>query len=485
MKDFQSLAANLIIAIGGEANILSVSNCMTRLRFSLKDDGIPVDEAIKKLDGVLGVIRSGGQYQVVLGTTAANLYSEVEKQLLKNAAIGQVTSTKAEARKDKDLLEGGKGGKLTLKKAGNFFNALLNAVSGCMAPVIPILLCAGFAKAICAVFGPQLLNLVTEESAVYVLFNLAGDAGFSFLPVFVGYTAAKKFNCSPVIGLLLGAIMIHPTIIQMASDGVRFNVYGIPAALQNYSSTVIPSILTVWVMSHVEKFFKRFTPDVLKVFGVPFGTLLVMLPVALCITGPIGGFIGKYISGGLISLHTLVGPLALAVLGALFTLLVITGMHPVLFAFLFVSFPQVGFDPFILPAMLLASWPCAGILLACLIKLKRKENRALTIGYFITWLLGGVGEPMIYGLLIPYKKPLYASMIAGFFAGFVGGILGLKAYILSPANGIYGLFAFLGGPARNMIVLLISVAFSVVAGFIIMMLFKINEDVHGGETGVV
>lgn len=269
--------------------------------------------------------------------------------------------------------------------------------------------------------------------------------------------------------------MVHPTLLKMVADGGKFDVYGIPVALQNYTSSVIPIILSVWIMSYVERFFKDKTPATLKVFGVPFGTLLVMLPLTLCLFGPAGALIGNYVGNGLIALHNVAGPLAVAVVAAIFGLLVMTGMHPVLFAFLFVSFPEIGYDAFIIPAMITSAYAGAGVAIACIIKIKDKEKKSLVMGYLLTWFLGGVGEPMLYGLNIPFKTPLYASIASGFIGGLVGGLLGLKAYILNTANGIYGLAGFLGGPTSNLVVLAISLIVSVIAGFIIMWFMKLDE----------
>lgn len=451
----KQLANDIIELVGGRDNIKSVTHCMTRLRFTLIDSNQASEESIKRLTGVVGVVTKGGQFQVIIGPDVAQVYNELNI----NSKASETKSTKPKE-------------KMTFKSV---FNAVLSALSASMTPLIPILLCAGFSKTIVAVFGPDLLGWLTETSSTYILFNFVGDAGFYFLPVFAAYTAAKHFETSEVIALLLGAIMIHPTLIQMATDGTAFSVYGIPTTALNYTSTVIPSIMAVYVMSHVENFFKKYTPKTLMVFGIPFGTLLVMLPLTLSILAPMGSFIGTYVGAGLIALYDIAGPLAVGILAGVFGLLVMTGMHPVLFAFLFVTFPTMGYDAFIIPAMILGAWAGAGVTLACIVKFKDKDKKALTVGYFLTWLLGGVGEPMLYGLNVPYRTPMYAGIISGFFAGVIGGFMGLKAYILGTSNGIYGLAAFFGGPSSNLTVLAITVTLSVIIGFITMWFMKLDE----------
>ena len=174
--------------------------------------------------------------------------------------------------------------------------------------------------------------------------------------------------------MLLGAVLVYPGFIELAAAGTSFSVYGIPCKLQDYNSTVLPIILTIWIMSYVEKLFRTFTPNVLKVFLVPLGTLLVMLPLELCVLAPLGSVLGTYICNAIISLNSVAAPLAVAVVAATFPLLVATGMHPVLFTYLFVTFPQLGCDSFLEPAILAVSWAFAGVTLACAVKFKKNPD---------------------------------------------------------------------------------------------------------------
>ena len=456
----KELASTIIEKVGGKENVVSVTHCMTRLRFILNDVQKANQDGLKAMDEVMGVVYKGGQFQLIIGPQVSSLYDEVVKIVGNLSQTTQVSQNKEPEKKN-------------LKY---YLNAVMGTLSGCMTPLIPVLLCMGIAKAIVSVLGPQLLNVVGETDSLYILFTFVGDAGLYFIPIYVGYTAAKKFGMNELMGMFLGAILIHPTLIQMAADGTAFSVYGIPAQVQNYSSSIIPIILTIWMASYVEKLLKKFVPDVLKVIGVPLCTLLIMLPFELCLFGPLGAFLGTYICQGIIGLYDIAGPLAVGIVGATFSLLVLTGMHNVLMAFLFVTFPMLGYDGFIMPAILCCSWAGAGVTIACMVKFKDKKKKQLTLGYFVTWLFGGVGEPMLYGLNIPYKTPLYAGILSGFIAGVVGGLLGLKAYVLSPSNGIYGLPAFLGGPTSNYVVLGITILASVVIGFVVMWFMKLDES---------
>ncbi|KAB1439390.1 PTS transporter subunit EIIB [Candidatus Galacturonibacter soehngenii] len=407
---YNKTAKEVLQAVGGKDNVIQVTHCMTRLRFNLKDDKIPNQEKIKQIDGVAGVVQSGGQYQVIIGTTVEPVYAELIQ-------IGGF----AEQEAVKDSIDQKKE-KLSPK---SILGAMFDYLSGSLTPLIPILLVASLCRTVAAVLGPQLIGAISEESSLYILFTFVGDAGFYFLPIFIGYSAAKKRNCSIPIGMLLGAVLIHPTLINMVTNESSLHVYGIPAMINNYASTVIPMILIIWAMSYVEKFFKKYSPDVLKVFLVPFGTLIVMLPLSLCVLAPAGAFFGTYICNAIISVNSVAGPL--------------------------------------------------GVAIACAFKFKKRENRTLTISYIITWFIGGVGEPLLYGLNVPYKTPLYASAIAGFITGLVAGFLNLTAYILSTSNGIYLIPAFVGGSTSNYIALGVTLLVGLASGFIVMYFMKLEE----------
>lgn len=459
-QEVNKLADQILEAVGGEGNVVNLTHCMTRLRFELKDRSIPKEEDFNKLKGVAGVVTSGNQFQVIIGTQVGQVFDSV---------IQKISPSSIVADSMEDTQSQDKGVKSVL-------NRMLDYLSGSLTPIIPILLVSSLCKMIASIISPSLLGIVSTESDIYNLFNMVGTAGFYFLPIFVGNTAAKKMKVSPIIGMLLGAVLVFPGFIEMAVAGTKFTVYGIPCNLLDYNSTVLPIILTIWIMSYVENFFKRFTPDVLEVFMVPLGTLLVMLPLELCVLGPMGSFIGSYVCNAIIALYGIAAPLAVAVVAGSFILLVATGMHPVLFTYLYVSFPQLGYDAFMEPGVLAASWAFAGVTLACFVKFKNKDNKAMTLSYFTTWLLGGVGEPIIYGLMIPYKTPMIASAISGFITGLAAGALYLTAYILNTANGIYLPPAFIGGDMKNYIALGVTVIGGLICGFVTMMFFKLKEE---------
>ncbi len=466
MADNKIMAERVLQTVGGKENVLDVTHCMTRLRFRLKDETIAKDDEIKKIDGVLGVVRNGGQVQVVIGPQVAKVYEELQK----TGSLSEKEPVKAEA----DESPSAKGKKK--KTAIDVINNVIGALAGCLTPLIPILLCCGMAKMLASVLGPNLFNVLDTQSNLFILLTLVGDAGFYFLPVIIGYTAAKRFGMTPVMGMLFGAILVHPTLVKLAADGTAFSVYGIPVSVQNYTSTVFPMFLTVWIGSYVEKFLRKHIPDTIQVIGVPLITLFVMLPVELSLCAPLGYYLGNGIATGLVALNHVAGPLAVAVLAGSWTLLVLCGMHVALVPFVVTSFATLGYDTFIVPAMFAGSWATFGCMLAVLVLVKDKKKRALYSGYVFAWLIGGVGEPYKYGVQIPYRTPLYASVISGVLTGLVAGFMHLTANVLNTANGIYSFAGFLGGDMKNYIALIVTTIAGTAFGFITMYVLKIDES---------
>lgn len=432
----QQLAADLLQAIGGKDNITAVTHCMTRLRLNLKDESIPNDEQIKAIPGVMGVARSSGQYQIIIGTGVSKVY----QALCADSGISPDTSLHS--------AESGPKEPLTPRSIGR---NILSYLSGSVTPIIPVVLAAAIFKSIVAVFGPDMLGILQPGTDLYTLFTFVGDAGYYFFPLLIGYTAAKKLNASPVMGIFMGGILLHPTLIAMATEGTAFTVYGIPCNAQNYSCTILPILLTVWVMSYVEKFLKKYVPDALKVMVVPALTTAIMLPIALCVCGPLGGFLGTYICQAIIWFGTHFGFIGAAVIGALWEFLVMTGMHHILITQMIQLFATNGFDPVVSLGAVSASMAVTGMCLGMAFALRNKEERNLSLSYTIAAIIGGVTEPGLYGIGIKYKKPFLGMAIGGAAGGLYAGLLGVKAYVSVPVANFLALTAYTGGNAANIV----------------------------------
>lgn len=433
--NFAETAKGVLDAAGGIENITNVTHCMTRLRLNVKDDAKVNPEEIKKIKGVIGYVHTGGQHQVIIGQTVDKVYKEF-------CSLGDFAAKEAV----KETLDAPKE-KLTPKTIGN---NILNYLAGSLTPLIPILIGAAMFKTILSLLGPDLLNVFSAESDIYQLFNFVYNAGFYFLPIYLGYTAAKKIGASPVLGMFLGGILIAPGFLALVNEGASFTVFGIPVMMNDYSQSVLPIILSVWIMSYVEKFFKKFIPAALSTIFVPFLTILVMLPISLCALAPLGAFIGQYVASGLISFGNVGGFVAVAVIAALWEFLVMTGMHVVMVVTVLNIYMTSGQETVIWPAALCATAATFGIALGAFLRLKDKEEKSLSLGYFISGIIGGVTEPALYGVGLKYKRPLLALALGGAIGGLYVGITHSYMYALGATNFLMVL-SFSGGSAANFI----------------------------------
>ena len=439
MASNKEIAENVLNAVGGKDNVTFVTHCITRLRFTLKDSNIPNDEEIKALPGVLGVNRAGAQYQVIIGTTVDKVYAELCE--LGGFAVADAIDENLDAPKEKE--------KFSFKKLGS---TILDYLSGSLTPAIPVMLAGSIAKMLVAVLGPDMLKLIAPESNLYVLLSFVGDAAFYFFPILVGYTAAKKFGLSPVMGIFFGAILIHPTVISLAGEGGAFSVYGIPTTLQNYSSTLLPIILTVWIATYIEKFFKKHIPDAIRVLGVPVCTTAVVLPLMFCVLAPLGGFVGQYLCTAIVAIGTHFGPVGAMIIGALWEFLVMTGMHQVMISSMILLFVENGFDPVVSLGAISASLSVTGMCLGYFFAAKDKEDKSLAMTNTIAAIIGGVTEPGLYGTGLARKKPLLGMMAGGAAGGLYAGIMGVKAYTMVPVANFLALTGYVGGESSANII---------------------------------
>lgn len=437
MATNKQIAENVLQAVGGKGNVTNVTHCMTRLRFNLKDDKIPDQAAVRKIDGVLGVVASGGQFQVVIGNNVAKVYEEV-------CAIGGFAKKEAVQENLDKPKE-----KLTVK---GFFGKVLDGISGCVVPLIPLLMVAGLLKMIPVLFSGT-LGIMSADSDLYTLLTFTGDAGLYFLPIAIGYTGAKKFGASPVLGILLGAMLVHPTFVAMATaaEPAAFTVFGIPCTLENYAQTIVPMILATWCMGYVERFFKRHIPEFLTTVFTPLLTIVVMIPLTFCFFGPVGYWLANVVYAILNGLHTVAGPFGYAVVCALWLLLLTTGMHQVLIAMALVNLFAGNPDNFVMSASGLSSFATYGVIIGGFICAKRKETRTELGAYFLSNFLGGVGEPVLYGFMLKYKKPLIGQIVGCFVGGLVAGFANVTVYQAMPVLNFLNFLGYVGGSASNVV----------------------------------
>lgn len=435
MANNKKIAEEVLAAVGGKENVTNVVHCMTRLRFTLKDQSVPDQEAIKKLDGVIGVVVAGGQFQVIVGQNVPKVYAEVCK-------IGGF----AQQESIDENLDGPKE-KLTLKKVGK---NIMDYLAGTMTQLIPIMIAAAMFKTVYVLFGPDILGWISADSDLYVLMDALYNAGFYFMPIYIGYAAARKLVVSPMLGMFMGGILICPGILDVVAAGEPFTVYGIPMRLVNYSQSVMPIIICVWLLSYVEKFFKKYIPDTLSTIFVPFLTMAVMVPVALCAAAPAGQFVGDYVGAFLNGMAAHGGILANVVIAALWEFLVMTGMHTVILIPGVMNLLAGNPDSCVMVAGGMATWAAFGMALGAFFRLKDKKEKSLAAGYFISGFVGGVTEPVLYGIGMKYKRPFICLAIGGALGGLYCGITHVTVYLLGATN-FLSVLGYVAGGTGNLV----------------------------------
>ena len=282
--DNKKIAQEVLAAVGGKDNITSATHCMTRLRLNLKDKGLPNEETVKAINGVIGVVQAGGQYQIIIGQNVPKVYAEF------CAMTGLETHEAINENLD------GPKEKLTLKSIGG---NIMGYLAGSMTPMIPAMMGAGLCRALSAVLGPNMLNLIGETHNLYILLNFMFDGFFYFLPIMVGFNAAKKMNIPPHMGAYMGGVLIAPAFVNMVTAGQPFDIFGINVTLVNYSQSVVPVLLSVAFMGVLYKALAKVMPDALTTIFTPFLTVLVSVPVSFLFLAPLGTNISNAIGGGI------------------------------------------------------------------------------------------------------------------------------------------------------------------------------------------
>ncbi|VUX10751.1 PTS system beta-glucoside-specific EIIBCA component [Streptococcus pasteurianus] len=406
--DYANLAARILKEIGGPQNVQSIAHCATRLRFVLKDESVANTEKLKNTSGILGVVQSGGQYQIIIGSEVGKVYDPINKACDQN--LGVTTDD-------------------TPNEKQNLLNRFISMISGVFAPVLPAISAAGMLKAVLALLVT--FKWVSPTSQSYEIINFMADAAFYFLPVLLANSAAKRFKCNSYLAMMLAGILLHPTFISLVTTakekGDMLHLFGVPIYNATYSSTVIPIILAVWVMSYVERFAEKISPKMLKMFLVPLITVMVSGSLVLVILGPIGYIVGNWIATGILFLEGLVAWLLPIILGALFPLLVLTGTHYGLVPIGANYVMSLGYDSLVGPPNLASNIAQGGAALAVAIKTKQSEIKLVAYTSGITAVCG-ITEPALYGINVRFKTPLYAAMVGGAAGGAVIGIFGVRRF---------------------------------------------------------
>lgn len=448
-KDYKALAETIIAAVGGKSNVTAAAHCMTRLRLNLGDRTLVREDEVKNISGVLGAQWSGDQYQIIIGQDVPKLYNEFCAQ----------TGLSAQDAINENLDAGSE--KMTAKK---FFGRIMDYIAGSMTPLIPAMMAAGLCKALSAVLGPNMLNVVGETHNLYILLNMMYDGFFYFLPIFIGFNAAKKMNVPPVLGAYLGGILLVPTFVDMVANGTPFDIFGINVTLVNYSQSMVPVLLSVAFMGFLYRGLAKIMPDVLTTVFTPLLTMLVSVPVSFIALAPLGTIIANAISGGIAAFGHTTGFVGVAVIGATWEFIVMTGMHgPILMAF-FAEYFENGFLTGAIMGGNCATWACWGVALGAFLRLKNKQEKSTAGGFFISGIVGGITEPTLYGLCMKYRRCFISLMIGGAVGGVYVGLTHVCQYVLGGASNFLNLIGFTGGSTANLVNGVIGSVLSLVVG---------------------
>lgn len=433
---YEVLAKEIIEKVGGASNVSAVAHCMTRLRFNLKDDSKVNLEAVKAIDGVVGAVNKGGQFQVIIGTHVSKVFDVIQ-------AVGNFDQSSSDEPEEKKSVA----------------SQILDAIAGTFSPIIPAIAGSGMIKALLALLTT--FNWLSTDSQTYYILNFVSDATFYFLPFLLAFSASKKFKCSPYVAAALAGILLHPNLGALAELGNPVQYFGLPVTLATYSSSVIPIILIVWVQSYVEKYAKKYSPNSVEIFLAPMITMLVMSILALVVLGPIGAIAGDYLAQGFTFLDEKASWLVPTIIGALCPLLVMTGMHYSLVPICLAQLATLGYDSFLSPGMMVSNIAQGVAAAVVAFKAKDQNMKSIAASSAITGVMG-ITEPALYGVNLPLKTPLYSAMIGGGCAGLYAGITGIRAFA-SSSPGLAALPVFIGGEGMsNFINAIISVAIAIV-----------------------
>ncbi|CCK85131.1 PTS system, beta-glucoside-specific IIABC component [Lactobacillus equicursoris DSM 19284 = JCM 14600 = CIP 110162] len=409
---YEKMNKEILDAIGGEDNIQSVVHCSTRLRFVLKDESKADDKKAESIDGVLQVVKKGGQYQLVIGNTVEDVYDDLMQMI------------------HIDNNDNDDENKSNKKK--NWFDVIIGAITGSIAPAIPLLAGAGMGKVLLLIL--TICNVLSEKSQTYQLLNLIFDTGYYFMPAYVGFSAAKIFKTNQMLGGFIGLMTVHPVWAQIVAAKKPFYFLGLPVPLVQYSATLITAILSVWIMSYIYKFVRKITPGMVKVFMEPMLTMLITGPLVFLFIGPLSNWISQGIGFIAMWLYHNAGLIAIPVLAALYPWLVSIGIHKALSPISIQLVATQGFDPIIRVVALCSNMSQAAASLAVGLKSKNKELKSLALSSSATAYLGGITEPALFGVNLRLKKPMYGAMIGGAIAGIVASFMKIKAFIyVTPA----------------------------------------------------
>lgn len=459
-RNYGELAFDIVTHVGGEQNVKSLKHCVTRLRFVLKDESKAETDYLKNRDGIVTVVSAGGQYQVVIGNSVADVYDAILR-VAKIAGSG-------EAEDD------GENGTSEM----NLFDRFVDVVSGIFQPVLGVLCAAGILKgltAVAVVFG------LDQKSGLYLILNAAGDGMFQYLPLFLAITASRRFKLDSFTGLALGCAMVYPTLATSIKSSTNF--WGIPVMLPagGYYQTVVPIILAVWFAAIIQKQMKKIMPDMIKMFAVPLMTLLICVPVSLLAIGPVANGLSAAVGYAFTSVYRFSPVLYGTLLGGFWQVLVMFGLHWGLVPLALIDFAQKGCSTSLVAATAVC-FAQTGALAAIIFRSKEVKVKQVGFPALISSVFG-ITEPAIYGLTLPMRLPFVMTCVAGAVQGAYCGLTDITGYTMG-GMGVFAFPSFANTATHSMKCVLdfgIASLIALVMGFVLTIIVKI-PTIYENET---
>lgn len=413
------LAKEIVKLVGGKENILSVIHCVTRLRFKLRDEKMAETEKIKELKDVMTVVKSGGQYQVVIGDHVSYVYDEVIQ------VLGIKPDDAAQEEEEPENK--------------SIFNKFVALISGIFMPVLGLMAASGILKGFLT--AAVTVGWVDTSAGIYEVLYAASDSLFYFLPIILGFSAGKVFKTNQYLSAAIGAALVYPTLVEMYNNGAHLTFLHIPVILMNYTMSVIPVIIAIYFMSKVEKLLVRFIPKSLQLIFIPLLLLLIVVPVSLIIIGPVSTYASQLLAKGALGLYSLSPMIAGFFLAGIWQVAVMFGLHWAFIPIFINNISVLGYDP--INAMLYCTvFAQTGAVLAVMLKTRNKELRSLSVTATISGFLG-ITEPAIYGVNLPYKKPFIMACVGSAFGGAIAGMSAAKMFGGFASGGVFGIPMFI------------------------------------------
>ncbi|RHU02843.1 PTS beta-glucoside transporter subunit EIIBCA [Lachnospiraceae bacterium AM26-1LB] len=409
--DYENTAKKILQRVGGKDNVINLVHCMTRLRFTLKDESIVDDEAVKKTKGVMGIMKKGGQYQIIIGNDVGNVFNELNKFGNFSNEVKEVPAKSNEKK--------------------NIFTMLMDTISGIMAPVIPAIIGAAMIKVLLTLL--PMIGVLSTNGQTYQLLSVIGDGAFFFMPVLIAISASKKFGTNMYYAASIALIMLHPNLITLmntahdAGQTVKFLKY-IPVTYASYSYSVIPIILAVYSLRYVERFVDKITPVVTKNFLKPMLVVLIEVPIALIILGPLGAICGNGLSTVVYAIHDKLGFIAIGLVAGVYPFVVMAGMHHAFTPIKLGMIATTGYENFICIGELCSNMAQGAASLAVALRSKNKDFKQIAGSSAFSALFAGITEPALYGVTLRLKRPMLGACIGGAVGGLVGGFFQMKCF---------------------------------------------------------